>query len=148
MRRLIIALWLFALAVPALAAPPRPHGANCRLAAPPRAAGEIETSTTTWRVYPRTPDIGEDYAGCQTTWAPRPGGGWDVVVVMLVAHRAVMAIWPAPPDGTSPDGCRYESGRLTGGDPATCAALVKSMPHGCTARRNARGEFPAACTPR
>ena len=142
--RLIVGLSLLALAAHGFAQAARPRGTDCRLAAPPRAAGEIETNGPAWRVYPRAPDIGAAWRGCQTVWAPKPRGGWEIVNIAVVEHREVMSIWPAPPVGQA-GACGVEAGGRITGDAQACRALQKSLPAGCLRRRLAAGAMPEDC---
>ena len=87
------------------AAPERPQGANCRLTAPPRNAGEIDAPRQIVFVYPRTKDIGMGYLGCQTAWARGEHGAWDIVSLVRIEQRAVVEVWPPPPDGESTSHC-------------------------------------------
>ena len=146
MRHVLLGLSLLALSAPLLAAQSRPHGTNCLLSAPPASAGEIETNASNWRVYPRAEDISDGYVGCQTVWAPTTDGRWEIVDVAVIEHRREVGIWPAPPDGTDSQGCRFQAGRITGGDSDTCAALVKSLPAGCLWRKYRLGKTPTDCS--
>jgi hypothetical protein len=47
----------------------RPKGLNCDLAAPPAGSGEVQRGQLTYQVYPRKPDLGPRYTGCQMFWA-------------------------------------------------------------------------------
>ncbi len=113
----------------------RPQGSNCHLAAPPRMAGEINAPGEIMFVYPRTKDIKMGYRGCQTIWTRVGHGGWEVYSLVRIEHRAVVEVWPPPPDGESADHCAYSHGHVAPASPASCRALVTlSYPAGCMAR--------------
>lgn len=122
----------------------RPQGTNCRLAAPPRLAGEINAPREIVYVYPRTIDIGMGYRGCQTVWARGEHGAWDVVSLFRIEHRMIVQVWPPPPDGESPEHCIYSNGRILPSGPTSCRALQTiSFPAGCLARSFKLHVFPA-----
>jgi hypothetical protein len=126
------------------AAPERPQGTNCHLTAPPKTAGEINAPHEIMFVYPRTKDIGMAYRGCQTVWARADRGDWEVVSLVRIEQRAVVEVWPPPPDGESADHCVYSNGRILPGSPASCGALIiQSFPAGCLARSLEMHIFPS-----
>lgn len=117
------------------ATPQRPKGANCRLDAPPRSAGEINAPREIAFVYPRTKDIGMGYLGCQTVWVRGEHGAWDIVTLVRIERRSIVEVWPPPPDDESPEHCAYSHGRILPNGPAVCRALqTLSFPAGCLAR--------------
>jgi len=126
------------------ATPERPQGANCRLTAPPRSAGEINAPRELAFVYPRTKDIGMGYLGCQTVWARGEHGAWEIVSLVRIERRNVVEVWPPPPDGESPGHCIYSRGRILPNSPDDCRTLQTiSFPAGCLARSLKLHVYPA-----
>jgi hypothetical protein len=126
------------------ATPQRPKGANCRLNAPPRSAGEIDAPREIAFVYPRTKDIGIGYLGCQTVWVRGRHGAWDIVTLVRIERRSVVEVWPPPPDGESPEHCVYSHGRILPSGPDVCRSLpTLSFPAGCLARSFRMRTYPA-----
>lgn len=139
MHRSLAAILLLSLAVPRLAtaAEERPTGTHCSLAAPPSDAGEDFSRGATLRIYPRAKDIDAAYVGCQTVWAPA-ADGWSVLAIVVIADGEPVRVWSDAP--TDPRmACRYQNGRVTSGDAATCPAprslIARSMAPGCVAKR-------------
>jgi len=111
------------------AAPP-----NCDLRAPPLDAGVDSSMGQLIKVYPRNPDIGPAYAGCQTLWA-EDNDGWSVITVAHYAAGHVAWI-ESPQEAHDPMAeCRVEAGQVVRGDPALCAQLdeirFESLPAAC-----------------
>ena len=97
MRSIVLAFLTLGLASTGCAAmPQRPDGANCRLAAPPRTAGEIDAPRQIAFVYPRTKDIGIGYVGCQAVWVRGEHGAWQIVTLVWIERRRVVEVWPPP----------------------------------------------------
>jgi len=125
---LALALHAGAAAGPAAGAP------NCGLAEPPPAAGSDHYMGVLLKVYPRTPDIGPDYAGCQTLWA-QSSDGWETLkVVHYAAGHVVRVENPAVPHDPV-EQCLVENGAVVRGDPDLCAQLdemrLESLPPAC-----------------
>ena len=107
---------------------------NCGLAAPPPGAGIDRQMGVLLKVYPRTPDIGPDYAGCQTLWA-QVGDGWETLTVVHYAAGHVVRVEnPAVPRDPV-EQCLVEHGAVVRGDPELCGQLddmrFESLPPGC-----------------
>ncbi len=128
----------------ALPAPP-----NCGLTAPPPDAGIDSSMGQLVKVYPRNPDIGPAYGGCQTLWA-EDDGGWSAITVAHYAAGHVAWI-ESPQEAHDPMAeCRVEAGQLVRGDPALCAQLdeirFESLPAGCLrALQAASASAPRDC---
>jgi len=109
-------------------------GVNCNLDAPPAEAGVDRYLGVLLKVYPRTPDIGPDYAGCQTLWA-QTSDGWEVLgVAHFAGGRVVRVENPATPHDPV-EQCLVRDGAVVRGDPELCAQLddmrFESLPAGC-----------------
>ena len=135
----ILALALHACAAAAPASGPTsapvPAGApNCGLTAPPAAAGVDRHMGVLLKIYPRNPDIGPDYGGCQTLWA-QSGDGWETVTVVRYQAGHVASVdnpaLPQDPVGQ----CLVRAGAVLRGDPELCAQLddmrFESLPAAC-----------------
>ena len=146
MRRLVSALVFSAMCAPFSFADERPVGTNCRLQTPPRQSGELESSGPTWRVYPRAVDVGSQYSGCQTVWAPAENKKWSVVLKVVIEKGKPVGTWPPPnPPPPANLSCEYEGGRLLPGHSNHCPELVKSRAHGCTAKMKPLSPVPKEC---
>jgi len=115
---------------PLLAAP----GANCALDAPPADAGVDLHMGVLLKVYPRTPDIGPGYHGCQTLWA-RADEGWETLGIAHYANGRVVRIEnPALPNDPV-EQCLVRDGAVLRGDPELCTQLddmrFESLPADC-----------------
>lgn len=123
---------------PAIADEERPNGTNCDLNAPPQSAGEEVNRGVTLRIFPRTKDIGPNYSGCQSLWAP-DRNGWALVSMVEIVGGDPIRIW-GPPGVGEPKmmACRFKGGQIVRGDPATCPMpeflILKSLAPGCAAR--------------
>lgn len=141
-RNLILAaLALHAGAVPPAvsaaepAAVPGAAGApNCALAAPPAQAGVDRHLGVLLKVYPRNPDIGPDYAGCQTLWA-QAVDGWETITVVHYRAGHVVRVENPAVAGDPVEQCLVRDGAVVRGDPALCAQLddmrLQSLPADC-----------------
>ena len=121
---------------------------NCGLAAPPPDAGVDRHMGVLLKVYPRTPDIGPDYAGCQTLWA-QAGDGWETLTVVHYAAGHVVRVEnPAVPHDPV-EQCLVERGAVVRGDRELCAQLddmrFESLPPGCLDEAGAGAPKPTAC---
>jgi hypothetical protein len=107
---------------------------NCALSAPPPDAGVDTGMGQLLKIYPRNPDIGPSYAGCQTLWA-EDGDGWSTVTI--VHYAAGHVAWIESPQETHDPmaECRVEDGKVVRSDPALCAGLdelrFESLPAAC-----------------
>jgi hypothetical protein len=114
-----------------------PVAAHCALAAPPPEAGIDLYMGTLLKIYPRNPDIGPAYAGCQTLWAQSDDGWETVTVTHYVAGHVVQVDSPGKPDDPV-ETCRLEHGAVVRGDPDLCAQLddmrFESLPADCRDR--------------
>ena len=129
------AILTLALHACAAAAAPTPASApNCGLTAPPPRAGIDRQMGVLLKIYPRNPDIGPDYAGCQTLWA-QSGDGWETVTVVRYAAGRVSSVdnraLPQDPVGL----CLLRDGVVERGDPELCGQLddmrFESLPAAC-----------------
>jgi hypothetical protein len=124
-----------AMGTPVAKAPqPAPAPRNCMLAGPPPEAGVDSSMGQLIKVYPRNPDIGPDYGGCQTLWA-EDGDGWTVVTVAHYSAGHVAWIDSPQEEHDPMTACRVDGGKLVRGDPALCAGLdeirFESLPAAC-----------------
>jgi hypothetical protein len=107
---------------------------NCALAAPPPDAGVDSGMGQLLKIYPRNPDIGPAYAGCQTLWA-QSGDGWETITVAHYVAGHVAWIESPQEDDDPMAACRVEDGQVVRGDPALCAQLdelrFESLPAAC-----------------
>lgn len=132
---------------PAQTAAPVPAVApNCGLAQPPVDAGFDRHMGALLRVYPRNPDIGPAYAGCQTLWM-QDGDGWQVVTVVHYEGGRVSRV-ESPAGELGPlERCLLKNGAVREGDPALCADLdamrFESRPAACLAE--SASAMPARC---
>lgn len=113
---------------------PTPAPPNCALSAPPPDAGVDSSLGQLLKIYPRNPDIGPAYAGCQTLWA-EDGDGWSVITVAHYAAGHVAWI-ESPQEADDPmTACRVDDAKVMRGDPALCAQLdelrFESLPSAC-----------------
>jgi hypothetical protein len=111
--------------------------ANCALAAPPASAGVDRYMGALLKVYPRSPDIGRAYTGCQTLWL-QSGDGWETLTVLHYAGGRVARIEnPAVPHDPVEE-CLVNRGVVVNGDPELCAQLddmrLESLPAACLDR--------------
>jgi hypothetical protein len=131
-----------AAAQPAAAAP------NCGLAQPPLDAGFDRHMGALLRVYPRNPDIGPAYAGCQTLWM-EDGDGWQVVTVVHYERGRVSRVESPAGDMGPLERCLLKDGAVIKGDPALCADLdgmrFESRPAACLAGSGAASAPPPRC---
>lgn len=132
--RLAILLLTLPLALPLAAGPAMGAAPNCALAAPPADAGVDSSMGQRIKVYPRNPDIGPSYAGCQTLWA-EDGDGWSTITIAHYAGGHVAWIESPQEAHDAMAECRVEDGRVVRGDPALCAQLdeirFESLPAAC-----------------
>jgi hypothetical protein len=131
----ILALAALALHAAARAAAPAPATApNCALAAPPAQAGVDRHLGVLLKVYPRNPDIGADYTGCQTLWA-QAIDGWETITVVHYLGGRVVRVQNPSVAGDPVEQCLVRNGVVVRGDPALCAQLddmrVESLPADC-----------------
>jgi len=138
----LLPLLALALHAGAFAAP------NCGLAEPPPGAGIDRTMGVLLKVYPRTPDIGPDYAGCQTLWA-QSGDGWETLTVVHYAAGHVVRVEnPAVPHDPV-EQCLVEDGAVVRGDPGLCAQLddmrFESLPPACLDAADGAGPAAPSC---
>jgi hypothetical protein len=135
-------------AAPAPAAPAAP---NCGLAQPPLDAGFDRHMGALLRVYPRNPDIGPAYAGCQTLWM-QDGDGWQAVTIVHYEGGRVSRVESPAGDLGPLERCLLKDGAVLKGDPALCADLdtmrFESRPAACLAESGARVGVEAATTAR
>jgi hypothetical protein len=119
--------------LPTHAAAPTP-APNCGLSQPPREAGVDRHGDVILRVYPRNPDIGPRYAGCQTLWM-QDGDTWQTLTVVHYEAGRVSWIETAMGDKGPLDRCLVQDGVVRKGDPAQCAELdamrFESAPASC-----------------
>lgn len=119
----------FAVAAPKPAAAP-----NCALAAPPVDAGIDRQMGVLLKIYPRSPDIGAGYAGCQTLWA-QSDEGWEVLTVLHYQAGHVVRVENPARAGDPVEQCRVRDGVVLRGDPGLCAQLddmrLESLPADC-----------------
>ena len=126
-----------------------PTGTNCALFVPPNDAGESPDHDIYFRVYPRAAAITSTYTGCQILWAPHVRN-WSKISVTVIANGDPVRLWlPAQP-ADPVNACRYEKGRVVGGDAHSCPApqflIQRSLPAGCTAQiREAEGGPVPGC---
>ena len=129
MRALLVLLSLSALSA-AQAAP----DANCGLDVPPSDAGIDRHMGVLLKIHPRNPEIGPDYAGCQTLWMQGSDGSQTVMVVHYAAGHVVRVESPARP-GDPIERCRLDGERVLAGDAELCARLddmrFESLPARC-----------------
>jgi hypothetical protein len=108
--------------------------ANCGLDVPPPAAGVDRHMGVLLKIHPRNPDIGPDYAGCQTLWMQGSDGWQTVRVVHYAAGHVVRVESPARP-GDPIERCRLDGERVLEGDAELCARLddmrFESLPARC-----------------
>jgi len=121
---------------------------NCGLAVPPPDAGVDRQMGVLLKVYPRTPAIGPDYAGCQTLWA-QAGDGWETLTIVHYAAGHVVRVEnPAVPHDPV-EQCLVERGAVVRGDPDLCAQLddmrFESLPPECAGDAAAAAREAAAC---
>jgi hypothetical protein len=121
---------------------------NCGLATPPPGAGIDRQMGVLLKVYPRTPDIGPDYAGCQTLWA-QAGDGWETLTIVHYAAGHVVRVEnPAVPHDPV-EQCLVERGAVVRGDPGLCAQLddmrFESLPPECAGEAGAAAQAAGAC---
>jgi hypothetical protein len=120
-------------------APPQP-AAHCALATPPPDAGIDLYMGTLLKVYPRNPDIGPAYAGCQTLWAQSDDGWETVTVTHYAAGHVVRVDSPGTPHDPV-ETCLLEHGAVVRGEPELCAQLddmrFESLPADCRDRIDA-----------
>jgi hypothetical protein len=128
------AILALALHVCAAATPVPAPAPNCGLTTPPATAGVDRHMGVLLKIYPRNPDIGPDYGGCQTLWA-QSGDGWETVTVVRYAAGHVTRVdnpaLPQDPVGQ----CLVRGGVVESGDPELCAQLddmrFESLPAAC-----------------
>jgi hypothetical protein len=132
--RLLVLLLALPLALLPGAGQAMEEAPNCTLAAPPPDAGVDTGMGQLLKIYPRNPDIGPSYAGCQTLWA-EDGAGWSTITV--AHHAAGRVAWIESPQETHDPmaDCRVQDGKVVRGDPALCAGLdelrFESLPAAC-----------------
>jgi hypothetical protein len=121
-----------AAAAPAAMTVARPT--NCGFAAPPPQAGVDGHLGALLRVYPRNPDIGPAYTGCQTLWA-QADDGWEVITVAHYARGHVVRVDSPAQPGDPIEACVVENGIVRRGDLGLCAQLddmrFESLPPAC-----------------
>lgn len=135
----------------------RPTGMNCNLPLPPKNAGELPMHGLTFKVYPRAPDIGSNYTGCQAVWiseadiAEPKAQKWLLIALLVLERGSAVRVWNSEqwPD---PDlaACRYRKGELIEGDRNKCREaqdlIAKSYPAGCIKEMaSAQSSPPARC---
>ena len=129
------------------AAPPVPAPATCGLAVPPPGAGIDRYLGMLLKVYPRNPDIGPAFRGCQTLWA-QSSEGWETITVAHYERGHVVRVDSPAQPGDPVERCRIEDGAVVAGDPALCAQLddmrFESLPADC-ADASAPAAAPAHC---
>lgn len=107
---------------------------DCGLDVPPPAAGVDRHMGVLLKIHPRNPDIGPDYAGCQTLWMQGSDGWQTVMVVHYAAGHVVRVDSPARP-GDPIEQCRLDGDRVLAGDADLCARLddmrFESLPARC-----------------
>jgi hypothetical protein len=113
---------------------------NCALAAPPAGAGVDRHMGALLKVYPRGPDIGRAYSGCQTLWL-QSGDGWETLTVLHYANGRVARVEnPAVPHDPV-EACLVRNGIVEQGDPELCGQLddmrIESLPAACLDRPDA-----------
>jgi hypothetical protein len=117
-------------AAPAVSTP----APNCGLSQPPSDAGVDRHGDVVLRIYPRNPDIGPRYAGCQTLWM-QDGDTWQTLTVVHYEAGRVSWIETAMGDKGPLDLCLVKNGVVLRGDPAQCAELdtmrFESAPASC-----------------
>jgi hypothetical protein len=138
---LLLALPVLAGLAPHTAAQPGPQPApNCALSAPPPEAGVDSYMGMALKIYPRNPDIGPTYAGCQTLWSQSDDGWEKITVTHYAAGHVVRVDSPATPHDPV-EACRLEEGAVVRGDPDLCAQLddmrFESLPAECADRLDA-----------
>jgi hypothetical protein len=108
--------------------------ATCNLAVPPPNAGIDRHAGMLLKIYPRTPDIGTGYAGCQTLWA-RADDGWETITVLHYERGHVVRVASPAQPGDPIEQCRVRDGAVVQGDPGLCAQLddmrFESLPPEC-----------------
>jgi hypothetical protein len=138
----------FLASLPAHAAPAQAVAPNCGLARPPVEAGFDRHMGALLRVYPRNPDIGPAYAGCQTLWM-QDGDGWQVVTIVHYEGGRVSRVESPAGDLGPLERCLLKDGAVLKGDPALCADLdamrFESMPAACLPAPGAASAPPARC---
>ena len=116
------------------AVPDAAGAVNCALVAPPAQAGVDRHLGVLLKVYPRNPDIGPDYAGCQTLWA-QASDGWETITVVHYRAGHVIRVESPAVAGDPVEQCLVSDGAVVRGDPALCAQLddmrVESLPADC-----------------
>lgn len=122
----------------------RPTGQNCGLTDPPGTAGEAIDHGTELRIYPRVPDMGSQYSGCQVRWASDKDR-WDLIGIVSVVKGEPVRLWSPAVSAIT---CLYDKGRIVQGDVRICpdaqALVLKSRAPGCLARMSA-GANPPGC---
>ena len=120
--------------VTAFAKEARPTGLNCSLSAPPASSGEDAYKRTKLLIYPRAKDIGSNYTGCQSVWAPL-SPSWSLLTLVYLENGQIVRLWSAKKEDDPAERCRYENRLLVKGDSNTCPSLdlipIKSLPPGC-----------------
>ena len=118
-------------------------GDTCGLDVPPPDAGIDHHMGVLLKIYPRNPDIGPDYAGCQTLWM-RGSDGWQTVMVVHYAAGHVARVDSPARPGDPVERCRLDGARVLAGDAELCARLddmrFESLPPDCVDATGARCE--------
>ena len=134
MRALVLHALCVLCALSALSAARAAPADGCGLATPPPGAGIDRHMGVLLKIHPRNPDIGPDYAGCQTLWMQGSDGWQTVMVVHYAAGHVVRVESPARP-GDPIEHCRLDGERVLAGDAELCARLddmrFESLPARC-----------------
>jgi len=142
MRALVLRALCALFALSALSGARAAPADGCALATPPSDAGIDRHMGVLLKIHPRNPDIGPDYAGCQTLWMQGSDGWQTVMVVHYAAGHVARVDSPARP-GDPIERCRLDGERVLAGDPELCARLddmrFESLPARCLDETGASG---------
>lgn len=109
-------------------------GLNCDLATPPSTSGETQAHGVIIYVYPRNPDIGENFSGCQTRWF-RDGNRFRKLSVTRYVNGKAFAYDDINVDGKVSYHCQYSAGLQDKRNDARCPdfknIMTKSYQPGC-----------------
>jgi hypothetical protein len=101
-------------------------GTNCDLATPPSMAGETQAHGVIIYVYPRNPDIDENYSGCQTRWF-KDDSNFRKLSLAHYINGAVVAFDDINVDGKIAYHCQYSVGMPAGDNDQRCPGFEQTM---------------------
>lgn len=120
---------------------------NCALEGPPESAGEVVVQDSVSRVYPRLPDIGPKYKGCQMTWV---SVGEEMILASVVYFKKGQPslMWSQAFEDEKLV-CKYKKERLASGPAGLCPVYeqlpVPSMPAGCAEKLSSGSATESQC---